>query len=97
MCDEVVDDSLAALKLIPYWFVTNKMIKNLYTSLYADENILYFNEDSGDDMFCCDEMGILSVNLINNFDNNFDEDYPDTIIFIRLLAWHIEFGKHKAL
>ena len=27
MCDEA-DDSLAALKLIPNWFVTRKMIKN---------------------------------------------------------------------
>ena len=29
--------------------------------------------------------------------NNFDEDDPDTIILIRLLASHIEFEKHKAL
>ena len=47
MCDEAVEDSLVALKLIPDWFVTNKMIKKLLTALYADENILYFNEDSG--------------------------------------------------
>ena len=26
MCDKSVDDSLAALKLIPDWFVTSKMI-----------------------------------------------------------------------
>ena len=42
MCDEVVDDSLAATKLIPDWFVTSKMIEKLYTALYTDENILYF-------------------------------------------------------
>ena len=29
--------------------------------------------------------------------NDFDEDDPDTIILIRLLASHIEFEKHKAL
>ena len=46
MCDEAVDDSVAALKLIPYWFVTSKMIKKLYTAFYPGENILYFNEDS---------------------------------------------------
>ena len=51
MFDEAVDDSLAALKLLPNWFVTSKMIKNLYTDLYADENILYFNEDSGNLLF----------------------------------------------
>ena len=27
MCDEAIDNSLAALKLIPDWFVTSKMIK----------------------------------------------------------------------
>ena len=27
MCDEAADDSLAALKLIPDWFVTSKTIK----------------------------------------------------------------------
>ena len=47
MCDEAVGDSLEASKLIPDWFVTSKMIKELFTALYADENILYFNEDSG--------------------------------------------------
>ena len=47
MCDESVDDSLAALKLIPDWFVISKMIQKLYAALYTGENILYFNEDSG--------------------------------------------------
>ena len=28
MCFEAVDDCLAALKFIPDWFVTSKMIKN---------------------------------------------------------------------
>ena len=47
----------------------------------------FFDEDSGNVTFCCNKMGILSVNLNNiNFDNNFDEDDPDTIILIRLLA-----------
>ena len=33
MRDKAVDDSLAALKLIPDWFVTTKMIKKLDTAL----------------------------------------------------------------
>ena len=32
MCDEAVDGSLAALKLIPDWFVTSKMIRELFTA-----------------------------------------------------------------
>ena len=39
ICDEAVNDSLSALKLVLDWFVTNKMIKGLFTALYTDENI----------------------------------------------------------
>ena len=88
----------AALKLIPHWFVTSKMIEKFYTSLYADDGLLFFDEDFGDVTFCCDGLGILSWNVSNiNLDNNFDEDDPDTIILIRLLAWHSKFEKRKAL
>ena len=46
MGDEAVDDFLTALKVVPHWFIINKMIRMLFTALYADENILYFDEDS---------------------------------------------------
>ena len=99
MCDEAADDCLAAKKFIPYWFATSKMIKKRFTVLYADKNILYFNEDSGDAIFSCNEMGILSIDLnkINLDNTNYDEDDPDTIVHIRLLAWHIKLEKCKAL
>ena len=74
------------------------MIKELFTALYADENILYFNEDFGNVVFSCNEMSILIIDLNNiNLDKNFDEDDPDTIIHIRLLAWYIIFQKRKVL
>ena len=38
-----------------------------------------------------------NINLDNSFDNNADEDDPDTTILIRLLAWHIKSGKQKEL
>ena len=85
MCNEAVDDTLATLKLIHNWFVTSKMIKKLFTALYADENILYFTE-------------YRYIDLNNtNLDNDFDEDDPDTIILLRLLAWHIKFENRKEL
>ena len=98
-CDEAVDDNyLATLKLILEWFVTSKTIKGLFTALHADKNILYFNEDSGNVVCSCNEMGILNINLNNiNPDNNFDEDDLDTMIHIRILTWHIKFEKRKAL
>ena len=96
MCDEVVDDCLVALKFVPDWFVTSEMIIKLFTALHADENILYFNEGSGDAVFNCNGMGVLNIDLNNiNPDNNFDEDDPYTIILIRILAWHIIFEKRK--
>ena len=98
MCDEAVDDCLAAVKLIHDWFFTIKMIKELFTALYADENILCFREDSGVVVFSCNEMGILNIDPKNiHLDNNFDEDDPDTIILIRISAWHIKFEKRNKL
>ena len=69
------------------------MIKILFTAFYADENILYFNEDSGNVVFTCNGTGILNIDLnnINLDDTNYDEDDPDTIILVRLLASHIKF------
>ena len=43
-------------------------------------------------------MGILNIDLHNiDLHNDVDEGDPDTIIFIRLFAWHIRFEKCKAL
>ena len=87
MRDEAVHDSLAALKRTLYWFVTSKVNEKLCTALYANNDLLFSDEDSGDVTFCFNEMGILNVNLNNIiFDNNFDEDDPDTIILVRLLG-----------
>ena len=67
------------------------MIKKLFTALYAGETILYFKEDSGNAAFNYNEMGFVKIDLHDiNLDDNFDKDDPDTIILIRLLAWHIK-------
>ena len=72
--DEAVDDFPPTLNFISDWFVTSKMIKKLFTALYVDENILYFNEDSGNVVFSCNEMSIFNIDIIYvNLDNNFDE------------------------
>ena len=44
--DKAVDDSLAVLKFVPDCFVTSKMIKLLFTPLYAGQSRLYFYENS---------------------------------------------------
>ena len=66
--------------------------------MYADGSFLFFNEDSGNVPFCCNEMGIFGVNLNNIYiDNKFNEDDPNAFIFVRLLDWHIRFWKYKAI
>ena len=78
--------------------LTSKMFKKHFTALCADDYIRYFNEDSSNVVFSFHEMGILNIDLNNiNLDNNFADDDPDTIILIRLLAWHIKFEKDKEL
>ena len=43
-------------------------------------------------------MGIANIDLNNiNLDDNFDEENPNTIILIRLLACHTKFEKRKEL
>ena len=98
ICDKVIGNFLAILKLIPDWFVASKIIKKLFTALYADGNIFHFDEDFDNVVFSCNEMGILNIDLSNtNLDINFNEDGLDNTILISLLAWHIKFEKHKAL
>ena len=97
MCGKGVDYCLVPLKFVPDWFVTSKMIKILFTAFCTDEIILYFNEDCGNAVFTCNGMGIFNIDL-NNIsldDTNHDEDDPDTIIFIRLLAWNINLKNAK--
>ena len=68
------------MELLSDWLVTSKMIKKLFTALYEDKNLHYFNEDSGNVIFNCNGMDILLIHLINiNLNNNFDEDDTDTI------------------
>ena len=61
--------------------------------------VYFFDRDIGNVIFCCDEMGALSVNVINiNLDDtNYDEDDPDTTILARLLTGDIKFEKSKPL
>ena len=47
MCRNVVDDSIAVLKLIPDWFLTSKMIKKLFTALYGDFFCMSEDEKKG--------------------------------------------------
>ena len=92
MSGKAVDYCLVALKFVLNRFVTSKSIKKRFTGLYADDNILYFNKNSGNAVFYCNGMGILNkdLNNIDLDDTNYGEDYPENIIHYRPLALHIK-------
>ena len=74
------------------------MIKKLFTALYVDNRILSFNEDSGEVILSCNDMGIFIVDLnVILDDTNYDADDPEFIIHLKLLAWHSKFEKRKPL
>ena len=56
MWDKAADNCLAALKFVLDWFDTSKMIKKLFTDLYANLNML-FNKDSSNAVLSCNGMG----------------------------------------
>ena len=63
MCDKAVDDFLPTLNA-PNWFVRNKMIKKLYNTIFADNNILLFDEGFDNFTFSSDEMDILTLKML---------------------------------
>ena len=88
MCDKVVSEDLFKLK-----HCHDRYIDDLLP-------VLNFAPEGSDDfIFCCNWMGIISIDLnnINLDDSNYDDSNPETIIQIRPSAWHTKFEKHKAV
>ena len=69
---------LPTLTFVSDCFVTKKMIKNLYTALFADDKVLFFDEYSGNVTIATDKISILRVNLNNIYhcDASFYKDDP---------------------
>ena len=89
MCNEAFDDCLAALKFIPDWFITSKMLEKSDSALLTNGDIVFFNEDFNKVSFIANQdllvVDLDKINLDN--DTNFDKDVPDAIIPVWLLAW----------
>ena len=100
MREKAVDDCLAGLKFIPYWFATIKMAEKLDNVVHANYNIFFFNGDFDKVTFIANQGNVFAADLdkINlDNDNKFDEDDSDTIIHAKLLAWRNIFEKRKTL
>ena len=94
MCDQAVDDCLAALKFIRDWFVTTIMLEKYHYTLLVNDDTLFSNKDHNKVTFVSNESYVFVVDFdeINIGErNNFDEDSPDTTIYVRLLACGCKF------
>ena len=94
MCDQAVDDCLAALKFIRDWFVTTIMLEKYHYTLLVNDDTLFSNKDHNKVTFVSNESYVFVVDFdeINIGErNNFDEDSLDTIIYVRLLACGCKF------
>ena len=80
ICDRAIFEDPFMLAYYPDKYKTQRMCHEAVDVLYADDNILYFNENSSDVILSCNEMGIHSIDLYNLDDTNYDDDVPEIIM-----------------
>ena len=88
---------IKGLKFVPDWFVTKKMLEYLDNAVFFNDDIVFVNADSNNVTFFSDDMGLVKVD-VNNVsldDVYFDDDDPETIIHVRLLAWCNRYSKKE--
>ena len=76
------------------------MLEKLDNALHANDDILFYSEDFDKVLFIAFQIHILATGIDKtNLDNDkdFNENDPDTIIRVRLLAWRSKFKKRKVL
>ena len=73
------------------------MIKKFHNTLFADDDIPFFDKGLRNVTFSSDEMCTLSVDLnnINLHDVNFDKGETETIIHVRHMAWRNRIKQRK--
>lgn len=92
ICDKAVDNCLSKLKLVPDWFVTNKILEKV-DAVFSNDNIVFINTDSDYGTFCSDDTDFHTKDLNNvSLDHeNFVDVDPETIVHVRLIA----LNRHK--
>ena len=98
MCDNAVDSCLLALKFVPDWFVTSKMIEKRDSAVFYNDYIVSDDLDSDFVTFFISYIGLNSITLdnINLDDYHFDYCGPETMNHFTLMALHNKYKQHKA-
>ena len=75
-----------ALKVVPDWFVTNKMVDILNKVVFSNNDIHFNYIDPDIITLFCDDIGINTINInIINLDGN--DDNIETMINVKLVTW----------
>ena len=98
MCDKVVDSSLLALKFVPDWFATGRIIEKLDSAVFPNNYVPFGDLDSDFIAFFSKDADLNSINFdnINLYDDHFDYCDPETINHVRFIVWHIKYTQCKA-
>ena len=96
-CDKAVNACLPALKFVPDWIFTNKMLQKLDDLVFSNYDIVFVNPDS-DVSFFSDDAGLVNAGCNNASleDVNFDYDDPETIIHFSCMNWCNRYKQCKA-
>ena len=65
MCHKVVDACLIALKFVPDWYVTNKILNILDNAVFLNGDIVFVNADSDNVTTFSNGLGLVIVGLNN--------------------------------
>ena len=82
--EKIVD--LLALKCVPDWCFTSKMIEKLYYAVFCNDDIVFSDIDIF--AFFSSDISLSSINFnnVNLDDDNLDDCDPETINHVRLMA-----------
>ena len=98
MCDNAVDSCLQALKFVPDWFVTSKVIEELDSAVFSNDYIVFGDLNSDFGTFFSSYIGLNSMtpDNVGLDDVHFDYCDPETINHVKLIALHDKYNQHKA-
>ena len=98
MGDKAVYACLLQLRCVADWLATNKILENRDNVLLPNDDIDLDDIDSDTGTFCSVGTGLNTIDLnnINLGNEKFDEDDPETVIHIRLMAWCNRYKQRKA-
>ena len=83
MCDKAVNGFLPTLYFVPDWFATSKIIEKLHNALFTDDHIVFTDEGSGIVTFSSGDLNNINLDDVNSYKEDLE-----TIIYVRLMAWH---------